>query len=104
MIFSIIRKNHKMPEIAILVDNCGGHNKNNVIIRFLNMITEGGLFGTATFHLYIKVHTKNDCDRAFNSLKVMYRKQNISTFEKCCEIFNTINNVEVIQIFHEIIL
>ena len=31
-------KNNKMPEIFILVDNCCGHNKNNVIIRFLNMI------------------------------------------------------------------
>ena len=38
------------------------------MIRFLNTIKEGGLFRTATLHLYIKVHTKNDCDRSFNSL------------------------------------
>ena len=31
-------KNHKMPEIAIFVDNYGGQTKNNLMIRFLNMI------------------------------------------------------------------
>ena len=31
-------KNHKMPEITILVDNCGNQNNNNVMIHFLNMI------------------------------------------------------------------
>ena len=39
---------------------------------------------------------KNDCDSEFNSLKVLYRKQNVFTFEKCCEILNTSKNVEVI--------
>ena len=65
------------------------------------MTKEGGLFETATLHLYIKGHTNNYCGCAFNSLKVMYRKQNVFTFEKCYEIFNTRNNVEVIQMFHE---
>ena len=46
-------KNHNMPEISILVDNCGGQNKKIVMIRFLNMIKEGGFFGTDTLHLYI---------------------------------------------------
>ena len=90
-----------MPEISILVDNCGGQNKNNVMIRFLNMINELGLFGGYTFYFCIKGHKNNDCDRAVNILKVLYRKKNIFTFEKCCEILNNINNVEVIQMFHE---
>ena len=82
-----------MPAIDILVDNCGGKNKNNAIIRFLNMINEGVLFGIYNLYLYIQVHTKNDRDHTFNSLKVMYRKQNFITFDKCCGILNTINNV-----------
>ena len=90
-----------MPEISILVDNCGVQNNNNVMIRFLIMIKEGGIFGTATFHFYIKGHTNNDCDLAFNSLKVLYREKNVFTFDKYCEILNTSNNFEVIQIFHE---
>ena len=90
-----------MPEIAVLVYNCGGQNKNNVMIRFMNMINERGFFGTATLYFYIKGHTKNCCDCAFNSLKVLYRKQNVFAFEKCCENLNTSNNVEVIQMFHE---
>ena len=65
------------------------------------MINEGGFFGSDNFYFYIKGHTKNDCDRAFNSLKVIYPNQNVFTFEKCCEVLNTSKNVEVIQIFHE---
>ena len=60
-----------MIEIAILVDNCGGQNKNNVMIQFMNMIKEGGLFGTDTLNLYIKGLTKNYRDFTFNSLKVL---------------------------------
>ena len=74
-------KNNKMPTIAILVENWVGKNKNNITNLFLNMFKEGGLFRTATLDLYIKGHTKNDCDRLFNSLKVLYWKQNVFTFE-----------------------
>ena len=65
------------------------------------MIKEGWLFGTATLHFYINFHTKNDCDRSFNSIKVLYRKQNVFTFEKFYETLNTSKNVEVLQMFHE---
>ena len=74
-------KIHKMPEIIILVDSCGFHNNNNLIIRFLNMIKEGGFLGTDTLHFYIKNHTNNYRDRAFNIIKLLYQKQNISTFD-----------------------
>ena len=94
-------KNHRMPEIAILVDNCSGQNKNNLLIRFLNMIKEGGFFGTATLNFYIKGHTNHYCGRAFKRIQVLHQKQNLFTFEKCCEILNVINNVEVIQMFHQ---
>ena len=60
-----------MPEIFILVDNCVGQNKNNVIILFLNIINDGSLFGTANLNFYIKGHTTHDSDHIFNSLKVM---------------------------------
>ena len=46
-----------IPETAILVDNRNGQNKNNVTIRFLNMIKKGGLFGIATLHFYINGYT-----------------------------------------------
>ena len=65
------------------------------------MINEGVLFGTSTLHLYIKGHTQNYCDHAFNSLKALYQKQNAVTFDDWCEILNTRNNIEVIQMFHE---
>ena len=94
-------KNNNIPEFAILVDNCSGQNKNNVMIHFLKIIKQVGLFGTATLHFYIKGHTKNECDREFNILKVLYWKKNVFTFEKCCEILNTKKNVEVIIMLHD---
>ena len=49
----------------------------------------------------MKVHTNNDYDCAFNSLKVLYRKQSIFNFDNRYEILDTGNNVEVIQMFHK---
>ena len=94
-------KNNKIPKIDILVNKCSGQNKNNIMIWFLIIIKKGGFFGTSNFHLYIKFHTRNDSDRVFNGLKVLYQKKNVFTFEKCCGILNTRKNVEVIQMFHE---
>ena len=94
-------KNHKMPGISILFDNCGSNNNNNLMIRFMNTMKEWELFGTDNFNLYKKGHTKNYCDCTFNSIKVQYRRQNVLTFEKFFENFNTSNNVEVIQILHD---
>ena len=90
-----------MPEITMLVDSCGDQNNINVMIHFPNMIKEGILSGTDNFHFFIKGHTNNDCERVFNSLKVMYWKQNVFNFDKCREVLNTRNNVEVIQMFDE---
>ena len=73
-------KNNKMTKIAIIVDNCGGQNKNNVMIYFINMINEGGLYVTANLYFYIKGNTKNGRDHAFDRLKVLYRKQNLFPF------------------------
>ena len=75
-------KNNNMLNIDILVDNYGGQNKNNVMICLMKIIKERGFFSTAIFNFYIKVHTKNYCDYAFNSPNVLYRNQNVFTFEK----------------------
>ena len=52
--------------------------------------------------LYIKVHTQNDRDRAFNILKVLYQKQNVFNFlRSAVKFLNTRKNVEFIQMSHE---
>ena len=66
--------NHEMPKIPIIVENCGSQKKNNIMIHFLHMIKEGGLFGTATLHFFIKDYTKSYLDCEFKSLKVLYPK------------------------------
>ena len=93
--------NHNMPEISIIVDNCGSQNKNNIMIHFMNMIKERRFFGIPDLHFYTKVRINNYRYHVFNSLNLLYQKQNVFSFEKWCETFNTRNNVEVIQMFHE---
>ena len=56
---------------------------------------------TGCLHLYFKGHKNNHCDHTFNILKVLYQEQIVFPFEKCCEILNSRNNVEVIQMLHE---
>ena len=94
-------KNHNMLKITILVESCDGQNKNNVMILFMNMVNDVLFFVKAILHLYIKGYKNNDCCRVLNSLKVLYWKRNVFTFEKFCEILNTINNIGVIQMLHE---
>ena len=55
-----------MPESDTIVENYGGQNNNNLMIRFLNMIKEGGLFGTYTFTSIL---------RPSQGMKVIYQKQ-----------------------------
>ena len=72
-------KNHKIPEIGTLVDNCGGQNKNNLMICFLNTIKWGGLFGTATLKLYIKGHKIVTATAHLTSLRC-YNRSKMSYF------------------------
>ena len=64
-----------MLEISILVDNCGGQNKNNVVIRFLNMVKEGGLFGESTLNFYIKCPIKMTVTAHLTDLRCCTRRK-----------------------------
>eukprot|EP00978_Attheya_sp_CCMP212_P020732 scaffold59674_cov28-Attheya_sp.AAC.1 len=66
-------------EINIVLDNCGGQNKNRMLFRMLFFMVKRGLCHVARAVFLIRGHTKNDCDRMFNLLKTDYRKKNIYT-------------------------
>jgi hypothetical protein len=66
-------------ELTIIMDNCGGQNKNKMVLRLLAILVAGGYYKTARAHFLIVGHTKNSCDRRFNDFKRLYRNANIYT-------------------------
>ena len=76
----LLNKDHEAAkEINIVMDNCIGQNKNNMVIRLLYFMVQRKLCKVARAIFLVKGHTKNDCDRLFNLMKIDYRKQNIYT-------------------------
>lgn len=66
-----------VKEINFVFDNCGGQNKNNMVLRILLLLIKRGHCITARAIFLVRGHTKNDCDRMFNLMKAVYRKHNI---------------------------
>jgi len=70
---------------------CTGQNKNNHVLRLAPLLVEAGYFLSVNFIFYIVGHTKNICDRWFNTLKKNYRRQNIYTFDQLCQSWENAN-------------
>ena len=66
-------------EINLVMDNCGGQNKNKHVLRLLNIMILRRLALRVNAIFLVKGHTKNPCDRMFNILKKKTRKENIYT-------------------------
>jgi hypothetical protein len=64
-------------EINFVFDNCGGQNKNRMVLRLLPLLVKRGICNTARAIFLVRGHTKNDCDRLFNLMKKLYRVSNI---------------------------
>ena len=67
--------------LYILADNCGGHNINKDVFRFLMWLVEVHVFLCVEDMFFIKGHTKNACDRMLNLLKLDLHLRNIYCFE-----------------------
>jgi hypothetical protein len=75
-------------EINFVFDNCGGQNKNKMVLRFMVMLGKLKLAKIVRAIFLIKGHTKNDCDRMFNLLKYDYRKTNVYTPKQLLDCLN----------------
>jgi hypothetical protein len=62
-------------ELNIVMDNCGGQNKNNHVILLAPYYVEVGYFETVNMNFLVVGHTKNVCDRRFNNLKKEYKRE-----------------------------
>ena len=92
-------------ELTYIADNCGGQNKNKVVIRFLMWLVECNLFPRVRIFFLVKGHTKNAADRMFNLLKMNYHKKDIYTYEQLHQTLNMNQYVDVFKMrpcnFHD---
>jgi hypothetical protein len=66
-----------IKELNIVMDNCGGQNKNRMVLRMLHYLVKKKVAVDARIIFLVKGHTKNDADRLFNLMKKEYRKSNV---------------------------
>ena len=83
-----LREDSVGKELNLICDNCGGQNKNNMVIRLAPLLVELGYFKRVNFIFYVVGHTKNVADRLFNSLKRRYRRENVWTMRGLLKVFN----------------
>ena len=85
-------------EYNIVMDNCGGQNKNRMVVRFLMMLTEIGFFKTCRMVFLVRGHTKNPCDRTFALLKKNFHYKNIYTKKQVYDNLNSNEHVEAVHV------
>ena len=62
-------------ELNVIMDNCGGQNKNRTVIRLGAYLQELGWFQDVNLIFILKVHTKNEAYSHFNLMKQYWRKR-----------------------------
>lgn len=85
-------------ELTVIMDNCGGQNKNKFVLRMLAFLTEAGFYANVNACFLVAGHTKNICDRMFNLLKLSYRQSDIYSFPKLIEVLNVADNVTPVRV------
>lgn len=78
----LLQPGNKGGKLSLFFDNCVGQNKNNCVIHLAPLLVEAGFFSEVEICFLIVGHTKNSCDRIFNSLKKKTRKATIWTYEQ----------------------
>ena len=92
---NLLRDDEPGKEITIIMDNCSGQNKNNMVLRLALFLVEAKYFKKVTFMFYIVGHTKNAADRWFNMLKKTYRRSNLFTYKQLLASMKTHERISV---------
>ena len=94
---NLLRAGNAAEELNIVFDNCTGQNKNNTVLRLVPFLIEMGFFLKVNFIFLVVGHTKNAADRLFNSLKKIYRNENLYTMPQMLEALDTSKRVTVTE-------
>jgi hypothetical protein len=79
-----LRKGKPGKKLTIAMDNCGGQNKNNVVLSLPPYLVDMGYFNTVVFTFYMRGHTKNACKRTFNQMKLKYHIKTCFHLDASC--------------------
>eukprot|EP00536_Pseudo-nitzschia_multiseries_P011210 jgi/Psemu1/28213/gm1.28213_g len=85
-------------ELNIVMDNCQGQNKNNMVICLALLLVEVCYFNKVPFVFYIVGHTKNIDDRWFNTMKKNYRCQNLFTMGQLATALEKHRQIDVTEV------
>jgi hypothetical protein len=86
-----------LKELNYVFDNCGGQNKNKMVLRQLLYLVHMGYAKAVNAIFLVRGHTKNPCDRMFNLLKKAYRKANCYTPVQLMDILNSQDQCEAVE-------
>lgn len=85
-------------ELTVIMDNCGGQNKNRMVLRLAILLTELQYFKEVNVCFLVAGHTKNSCDRLFNSLKKEYRKSDVFSVDDLITKLSVCKNVVPVRV------
>ena len=92
---NVLRDGEAGGKLTIFFDNCVGQNKNNTLLLLVPNLIECGYFKTVEFVFLVVGHTKNACNRLFNSLKSIYRIKNIWHYPQLLEVLDHSHTVTI---------
>jgi hypothetical protein len=92
-----LMKGNTGNRLTIAKDNCGGHNKNNHVLRLAAHLAEMKFFQEVEFVVYVRGHTKNTCNIMFNQMKLHFHKQDIFTYKQALDALGKQDNVTMID-------
>jgi hypothetical protein len=90
-----------VKELYLFFDNCGGQNKNRMVLQFLPFLEAVCVARTVRASFLVCGHTKNDCDHLFNLLKKEYRNSNIYIPDDLITTLNNCDDVTAMMVNNE---
>ena len=83
-----LQKGNPGRELNVVMDNCCGQNENNHVLRLALFPAEQHHFRSVNFMFCVVDHTRNMCDRFFNTLKRKCRRRNVFAMDDLVQLFN----------------
>ena len=80
-----LQKNYVEP--TKVADNCGGQNKNQMVVRLFLWLVDMNYFPRTNLIFLVKCHAKNATDRLFYLLKTSYYRLNVYTYDMLVNAF-----------------
>ena len=95
---NMLDKDDPIGEVVFSFDNCGGQNKNQIVLGYFAHRVEEGYFNKVVVCFLVRGHTKNACDRTFNLLKNEYRKKDLYSSKQLDEVLNKAEDVTATKV------